>query len=646
MSLPKSASMSSKSKDLHDHGVSSFERATLLFKEIEHFIESELADTPSISASYEIPRMKSKRKRGPYLIRPLNKSKARKTLNDMEYDPIKMEWMGNVGALKTFGVGRPALITNKANNFRPKTEGKMIWNAKEQKWEGNWDDLRPFEKRKPPLIKSIATDVIPKEWRFVLRDSPNVRRRCIGNIGDKVQPQCTYLFDYERDRNGMSFNPVTMTWEGNFEALLDFGTISEESNAHDDGFAVGTEFQLSPATIQLFADCAARHTTSTSGWWREEKSREHLSAIRTMSIMRLVRDAKRAAFAFEEPSYMDIASNDSNVPKLKSPHAEPEVDFDDADAWDDIGPFNGTVRLKLPEATSAEIDLDLDQELSKFGSVSTRGKINIVDEDWDGDFAEDLQKVLPRRLSTHKPIPFFDPNPSTSIHTTPILTTPSSSSTVSTPTSAMNGTITNLGKKNAMSDKKPFALLKADAPHRKSYHDLNTIRASPKVAWDEDEEDGLEIPAEPLKLKLNRAPSAASASEDELNDGDFDDDDEVSDKVSDKISNHEEAFDDREVEEEDWNDVELPPTALGEPLTRRLELHNHQSYQPPEKEEWDDFEIPPEKLELKLSQHKLPQQQQQQQQPKSTKKTHKGKAEEEDLDGLDIPDGFKFGLKR
>lgn len=39
--------------------------------------------------------------------------------------------------------------------------------------------------------------------------------------------------------------------------------------------------------------------------------------------MRLVRDAKRAAFALEEPSYMDIAISENTGLKLKSPHAEP-----------------------------------------------------------------------------------------------------------------------------------------------------------------------------------------------------------------------------------------------------------------------------------------------------------------------------------
>lgn len=601
MSLPKA---SSKNKDLHD-AVSSFERATLIFKEIEAFIENELADTPPISASYEIPRMKSKRKRGPFLIKPLNKSKARKTLNDMEYDPVRMEWMGNTGALKTFAGGRPALISNKANQFRPKSDGKMVWNAKEQKWEGNYEELRNFEKRTVALIKQ-RNDIIPK------------------------------------DQNGMSFNPVTMTWEGNFEALLDFGTISEEAHSvhHDDGFKVGTEFQLSPATTQLFADCAARHSAATAGWWREEKSREHLSAIRTMSIMRLVRDVKRAAFAYDEPSYMDVV--DKDVPlKLKSPLAEPEVDFDDA--WEDVGPFTGTVRVKLPQNTSADIDFDL-EELSKFGSVSNRsGKVNtVVDEDWDNDFAEDLHKILPRKLSTHRPIPSFDaPSPSTPPFSTPTpsVSTPvnvaasTSSSTPFASTPAVyNGTVTQLGK-----DKKPFALLKVDAPQRKSVHNLNTIKG-PKVAWDEDEEDGLEIPTEPLKLKLNRAPSTSSVPETASPEGEFDDD-EVPVTPTSNVDVGEEVFE-GDVEEEDWNDVELP-TALGEPVTRRPEQRQPLNYQPPEKEEWDDFEISAERLELKLNQHK----QQQQQQPHH-KKHSKVKAEEEELDGLDIPDGFQLRLKR
>lgn len=606
MSLPKVPS--SKAKDLHD-GVSSFERVSRLFKEIESFIENELADTPLLSASYEIPRMKSKRKRGPYLIKPLNKSKARKTLNDMEYDPVRMEWAGNAAALKNFAGVRPALISNKANNFRPNSDG-MVWNAKEQKWEGNYEDLRAFGTQKPALIIHKNDGNVPKVI------------------------------------NGMSFNPATMTWEGNSDDLLDFGTISDETTPKDDGFTVGTEFQLSPMLTRQFAECAAKHATETGGWWRDEKSREHLSVIRFMSIMRLVRDAKRAAYALE-PSYMDIVPDDQNSgPKLKSPHAETEVDFDDV--WDEVGPFDGTVKLKLPEAS------DLDQELSNFGTVSGR-KLAIVDEDWDNDFSDDFKKVFPRKLSTHKPIPSFEPLSSPSPPLPSITPSSSSSSTSAAPTSSssFNGTITKLGKGGA-AEIKPFALLKADAPHRRSFHDLKAAKALPKVAWDEDEdEDGLEIPTEPLKLKLNRTPSIASNENndeekedigddfgDDFGDDDFGDDNEDTSSIpppEETQSSH--AFVEDDVEEEDWNDVVLPPTSLGEPVTRRPQ---QPTYQPPEKEEWDDFDITPEKIELKLSQHKL----QQHEQKTSSHKKHKGKAEEEELDGLDIPDGFQLRLKR
>ena len=77
------------------------------------------------------------------------------------------------------------------------------------------------------------------------------------------------------------------------------------------------------------------------------------------------------------------------------------------------------------------------------------------------------------------------------------------------------------------------------------------------------------------------------------------------------------------------------PASLGEPVTKRPPAPKAQ---PPGIEEWDDFEIPAEKIELKVSQSN------QQRQHKSTRGV--GRGEDDDFDGIDIPEGFQLRLKR
>lgn len=569
---------------------SSFERASLIFKEIESILESELADTPQIVANYEqnIARVKSKRKRGgPFLIKPLNKSKARKTLNDMEFDPVLGVWVGNDEVMKTFAQHKPALIINKGHANKPKKEGDMIWDATEHKWRGNEDDLKRFGAKQIPLI-AAKSNLVKKEI------------------------------------NGMSFDPVKMRWVGNETDLdlLDFASISEQLT--DEGFVVGNEFQLSPATIQLFTDCVNRHKSSTVGWWQDEKSRTHLHVIRTMSIMRVVRDVKRSAYAFyEEPSDMDIA-HDAMVPNgSKSERAVAETDLDDA-SWDDVGEFSGSgpLKIKLPEASSSsvDIDVDFDQEPGKEEKkslFSRSGKKDLV-EDWDNDFEEDSSDKLQGKLVTKGTIA---PPPSGSVAGT----------ITALGAGTFPGLITNMNNRGgSFTEKKPFALLKSDAPSRRSFI-LPTDTAKKPKASDEDDEFGLEIPTEPLKLKINRVPPTTTTVPDE--DVDLD-----GEGALDSGNNTDDQFDDEEeLEEEDWGDVEVP-TSLGEPVTKRPDHLQKLSAQAPapEREIWDDMEIPADKLAVKVAQQKLAAQNAAP--TLATQKPNKSKGDDEEAwDDLEIP---------
>jgi hypothetical protein len=76
---------SSKSKDVGlaalNNAMTSFDRANLVLQEIEAFLEVELNETPHLSISHDtFTRPKSKRKRGPFLIKDISKSKTRKSM--------------------------------------------------------------------------------------------------------------------------------------------------------------------------------------------------------------------------------------------------------------------------------------------------------------------------------------------------------------------------------------------------------------------------------------------------------------------------------------------------------------------------------------------------------------------------------------
>lgn len=585
MSIPKVPS--SKSKDVGlaaalSSSMTSFDRANLVLKEIEHFLESELSETPQLSASYDtITRSQPKRKR-PKLIHGLGIKRTRKTVGDMVFDPTTGVWVGNSEALKAFSA-QPQLITSKTRADKSKSLGGMVWDPVAQKWIGNDPDLRLFEKRKVPLIAGA----------FKIKEF-----------------------------NGMTFDPVRMTWIGGDDDLPDFGISADASPVKDDGFVVGTEFELLPVTTQQFTECAERHRDRTAGWWREEKTRDYLNVIRTMSVMRMVRDVRRSVTSYyEEPSFMDIAP-ERDEPPLRSPR-EPETDFDDS--WDDMGPFENA-KLKLRDDSVDDLDAELDKlskedKEKKFASIGTRNSKPIETEDWDDDFeAEDL-KVLPSKLNkSYKPIPNFNPSSSS-----PAISSPTPSITFS-PSPNMTGTITNLSKGGSL-NKKPFELLKSDAPHRRSFHLLPVEKKPTKIAWEDDDEAGLEIPTGPLRLKTS-GDVATNAGADDA--GIIDDDDDV--PAQDFSNGVEEP---EEVEEQDWDDVALP-ASLGDPVTKRAPVARAQ---PPEIEEWDDFEIPAEKLELKVSQQNI-----QQRHHKSSRAGRGG--DDDDFDGIDIPEGMQLRLKR
>lgn len=616
MSLAK---VPSKVKDAQEERNGPFALASMIFHEIESLLETELAEYPQLIANYEHnTRAKSKRKRGPYLIKPLNKNKTRKTVSGMQFDPDRLEWTGNEEAMSSFAGHQPALIANKGRHEKPITVGKMVWDPATGSWRGNEKDRNIFEKPKRPGL---------------------IRNRIVASK--------------ELTKDDMKYNPITGKWEGNDTVLDGF---PPDEDCFDEGFTVGSEFQLSAALTQLFMDCAAKHKAAISGWWQDEKSRTHLHAIRTMSIARMVRDVRRVAYAdYDEPSPMDIAETPAPI--------KPEIEAEDLDdAYEDLFPPNGTIRIKMPKVDSpANIDIDLDmddQELSKEQKKSNRSSIKrVVVEDWDDEFNDlDISKISQKTtgnagtvgtvgMPAHGITGALTHGSGTITHLgggsgtitqlgggSGTITQMGSGHGTITHLGGGNGTITQLGNGAANAekwaiDKKPFALLKSDAPNRRSFiFPGGSIKKAKET--EEDDELGFDIPAEPLKLKVNGHHAAHDDDAFVVDlDGEAESDHEQPEPEEHEQPDHyEETFDD--VEEEDWNDVEVP-SSLGEPITKRpIALQP-----PPEKEVWDDFDIPTEKLALKLSQQKM----------KPTSRKNKNK---EDWDDVEIPDNLALRLKR
>jgi len=241
----------------------------------------------------------------------------------------------------------------------------------------------------------------------------------------------------------------------------------------------------------------------------------------------------------------------------------------------------------------------------------------IVDEDWDDDFAADDLKVLSTKVNkNYKPIPSFTNN-----NDTP--------SPTFSPSPNITGTITRLGAGGSI-NKKPFELLKSDAPHRRSFQILPNIgeKKSTKIAWEDEDESGLDIPTGPLRLKPQHEASTNSHEVDEILD---DEDDALAQ------GDPENGVEATEVEEEDWDDVVLPPV-FGDPVTKRPPVPPQA--RPTEVEEWNEFDVPVNvgRLELKVSA--------QNHQQRQTKSTRGRGGDDDDFDGLDIPEGVPLRLKR
>eukprot|EP01111_Echinosteliopsis_oligospora_P011264 TRINITY_DN3676_c0_g1_i3.p1 TRINITY_DN3676_c0_g1~~TRINITY_DN3676_c0_g1_i3.p1 ORF type:complete len:445 (-),score=105.37 TRINITY_DN3676_c0_g1_i3:171-1505(-) len=283
-----------------------FETASQLLSDIESLLEAEL----EIDSNYDnTVKVKSKRKRGgPFLIKPIGTSKSRRILGDMVYNPDLQIWEGGEETNRLFNRTELSVIMNKGRQDRPKAVGKMIWDPKDRKWIGNDEDVYKFDKR-PGLISGRNRADVP---------------RLVG---------------------GMRYDVQQRKWIGNEDILAAFGDDEFFSSDDAGGFQVGNEFKITPAMLNAYAQASSNHQQSTSGWW-SEKARMDLFVIRTMAILRIVYDVK---------SRKSVSEQDVDMTNARTIQRE--------ESWEkDIGPFKGTIKLKLPnEERAADLEF-LDEE--------------------------------------------------------------------------------------------------------------------------------------------------------------------------------------------------------------------------------------------------------------------------------------------
>eukprot|EP01114_Cavostelium_apophysatum_P013418 TRINITY_DN3249_c0_g1_i3.p1 TRINITY_DN3249_c0_g1~~TRINITY_DN3249_c0_g1_i3.p1 ORF type:complete len:668 (-),score=169.09 TRINITY_DN3249_c0_g1_i3:46-2049(-) len=306
-------------------------KAKQVILEIEAIIQKELSmmtdESFTLKGAESSPSPKQRKRRGPKLIRPLNKKKNKMVVGEMEFDPIRNIWIGNERELNVFQRANPALITNMGRN-QVQVVGEMVFDPVELKWKGNEKDLSKFKStNRPALISQLnpVNEVIEK--------------------------------------NGMVFDPDEMTWKGNDDEVDIFDGLETEEEKNN--FKVGQEFSLSPEMRAYFLECQKRHEAQVGGWFKKDldrNARSHLNTIRSMSIMRIINQAKHgpvgplsgsassklsASVPTASNSSTMMTDNNGTTIRLKSP----AVSSDDED-WGDVE-FKPNMKLQSFHVNSA-----------------------------------------------------------------------------------------------------------------------------------------------------------------------------------------------------------------------------------------------------------------------------------------------------
>lgn len=350
---------------------SNISKAKQVIREIESIIQQELAMMSEDITTKGENKPNSQRS-GPQLIRQLHKKKSKMVLGEMEYDPVRNIWIGNEKELLKFQRITPALIANISAKDQVQVIGDMVFDPVNKVWRGNEKELAKFKSNtRPALITQLNPSHEPIE------------------------------------KDGMIFDPELMIWRGNEEDMHDIFKDIEDSEG-ENGFAVGKEFILSPEMIKQFRQREKEHNETLQGWFGpEQDTRRHLYAIRNMSIIRIINQAKGQHVRGGSAPPMPSSSLKSQISPQKK--LSPKNKGDKEEDWDDVEiskELKGVQPKLSPSPNLEEPDWDLQEESQPHSTpVNQLNKLQSFidsDEDWKDVDIENSTKL---NSETFKPLP-------------------------------------------------------------------------------------------------------------------------------------------------------------------------------------------------------------------------------------------------
>lgn len=322
------------------------QQARQVISEIEAIIQKELSlmseDNFNSNENGGTLAKHPKKRPAPKLIRPLNKKKNKIVYAGMEFDPVKNVWLGNDKDLAVF-LSTPALIQPINKSIKTQKFGEMEFDSENQVWRGNERDLKKFNQPSFLGPDSVSTELVEQH-------------------------------------QGMVFDSEEMRWKGNEEELDVFGDIEKAEDER--GFTVGKEFSLSSDVINSFKRCEEEHNSSLQGWCsaKEVDPKKHLNAIRGMSIIRIINQAKSSSL----PSLVVPTGNLASVSSF--PSSPSKRNFEDDDEEEIKGAVGFVKKFSSEKKTASK-------KPSTSLPSSVLNKYSEENEDWEEEFEADKLKA-------------------------------------------------------------------------------------------------------------------------------------------------------------------------------------------------------------------------------------------------------------
>jgi len=202
-----------------------------------------------------------------------------------------------------------------------------------------------------------------------------------GNEKDlkKFMPSVTTISQANDDSiqipDGMTFDPETMTWQGNDDEVDIFDEIDDLARGSKSFKVEEGEFQMPPDLIASFKVWEEEH--KKLGSWLsdgpgDKHDRDHFPEIRTMSIVRIVSQAKRQVVAAAPPLPQPTAPSPPSTAQSHVPHI-PVL----SPSMSSPGPIRFTRKSVKPG------EMDILATSPRGGLIVPETKKKVTVEDWD-----------------------------------------------------------------------------------------------------------------------------------------------------------------------------------------------------------------------------------------------------------------------